>query len=129
VNEYKHIEYSKANSYTVDSHALQHPEIHGKKNNFFHLLRLGYIFIYKGESGINKDPKVLKKRINGNIDIPILIPPVTRGKINVNILEKAENPDEYFKLAQEWALEVWNSWSSYHDVIENELKTIFKKKF
>ena len=30
--------------YGVDPHALQHPEIHGKKNNAAHLLRLHWIF-------------------------------------------------------------------------------------
>ena len=31
----------------VDAHTLQHPEIHGRWNNHFHLLRLHLIFEYK----------------------------------------------------------------------------------
>lgn len=32
---------------SVDAHALQHPEIHGRWNNHFHLTRLHLIFQYK----------------------------------------------------------------------------------
>lgn len=41
--EYSDPEYTKVNLLTVDAHALQHPELHGKKNNAYHLLAcVGY---------------------------------------------------------------------------------------
>lgn len=42
----------------VDAHALQHPEIHGRWSNHFHLSRLHLIFNYKIRWSYQKSPQL-----------------------------------------------------------------------
>src|SRR3712207_6079192 len=53
LREYAQAAPGSASTYSVDAHALQHPEIHGKKNNAGHLLRLCWIFDYGGDGQLS----------------------------------------------------------------------------
>lgn len=43
---------------SVDAHTLQHPEIHGRWNNHFHLLRQHLMFEYKIQWNYQLSPKL-----------------------------------------------------------------------
>ena len=67
--------YGGANFYGVDAHALQHPEIHGKKNNAAHLLRLCWVFEHGKESSGNTLPKWWQHHLK-RAEVPDLIEPL-----------------------------------------------------
>ncbi len=108
----------------VDSHALQHPEIHGRWNNHFHLSRLHLIFKHNIKWTYKLSPKLsdylniykLHKRDE------YLTPPevLKRGNITTtDIKEKLTNETECKDLIERWSLEVHNVWSNHHEVAEN----------
>ncbi len=121
-------EFRKFQIYCVDAHALQHPELHGIKNNFYHLLSLCYSFEFKKEPLNYKDIKFLQQRANSTKDIPTLMVPANRGTMSINTIENISEKDQFEKTSREWAFEVWNTWSRYHDFIREELKLLFSKK-
>ena len=75
--------YARATFYGVDAHALQHPEIHGKKNNAAHLLRLHWIFSRDMYSQANTDTTAGGNSYLQSNNIPPLDPPQARGDITV----------------------------------------------
>ena len=85
---------------TIDAHALQHPELHGKKNNAYHLLSLCWLLEHNGSPAIGKTPKWLQQHFSNNISLPQLEPPKKRGEITVVDLSKTFDAKTYQKLAK-----------------------------
>ncbi len=108
---------------SVDAHALQHPEIHGRWSNHFHLTRLNIILKKNQAWDYNKSP-MLSDYLNAyKLNRPnefLFIPkPLERGKIAAKDLIKATTADECIELIRKWADEVYHSWSSSHSIVSH----------
>ena len=106
---------------SVDAHALQHPEIHGRWSNHFHLTRLNLILDKKQTWDYKKSPLLSdflndykQNRENEFLEVP---KPFDRGKITSKDLTKATAVDECIDLIKKWADEVYHSWSSSHSQV------------
>jgi hypothetical protein len=120
--EYSDPAYGAVNLLAVDAHALQHPEDHGVKNNPFHLLRLCWILEFGGDPRIGHGPAWLYARFDGNPEIPILMPPVNRGKITIADVHGAASPEEHAERVFHWAWAVWDTWNIHHDWARKQIK-------
>ena len=126
--EYSYREYGKVNLLTVDAHALQHPEIHGKKNNAFHLLSLCWLLEYNGNTAIGATPRWLQQYFSHKLNLPQIVPPQQRGEITVIDLVNIQDASEYHKFAKLWASSVWQSWQKHHVWARNTLKLLLNSK-
>ena len=108
---------------TVDSHCLQHPEIHGRWNNHFHLTRLHLILKFKVEWTYELSPKLsaylnkykLKKQDE------YLLPPelMQRGTITATeILAISKDVSKCKLLIKDWAEDVYRTWEMCHNVAD-----------
>lgn len=100
----------------VDAHALQHPEIHGRWSNHFHLTRL-HLILKKNIVWNYKLSPLLSKHINAyKLTRPdeylIPPPPMRRGNITSLDILKASQPVEYSELIFAWANEVYEAWDA-----------------
>jgi hypothetical protein len=112
--EYTNPEYGAVHLLTCDAHPLQHSEIHGKKNNPFHLLRLCWLLEHNGDPKIGQGPRWLQNHFNGMPELPILIPPTDRGKMTVVDVHKAKDAKEHAQLVKQWGISVWQAWNTHH---------------
>lgn len=111
----------------VDAHTLQHPEIHGRWNNHFHLSRLHLIFKYDIKWSYKLSPKLSDNLNRYKVNRPdeYLNPPeiLERGKITTtDILEYSTNETECKGLIKKWALEVYSKWNAHHSVADTIAK-------
>ncbi|MEO9485477.1 MAG: DUF5946 family protein [Ekhidna sp.] len=112
---------------TVDAHTLQHPEIHGRWNNHFHLSRLHLIFKYDVKWSYKLSPK-LSEYLNTykahKKDEYLTPPPILeRGEITTtDILENSINEKRCKDLIKRWAQEVYDKWNVHHSVVDNIVK-------
>ena len=113
--EYRDPAYGAVNLLAVDAHALQHPEDHGVKNNLFHLIRLCWLLEHGGDPRLGLGPKWLQMQFDGNPSIPILEPPVDRGKVTVVDVYGGASADEHAERVYRWARSVWEAWSVHHE--------------
>jgi predicted transcriptional regulator YdeE len=106
---------------SVDAHALQHPEIHGRWSNHFHLTRLHLILNKKQTWDYNKSPLLSDylNRYKSNKQNEFLKAPesLNRGKITAKDLNKVTTAEECAQLIIKWAEEVYHSWSSSHGTV------------
>ncbi len=122
------IDYSKPENHiyrflSVDAHTLQHPEIHGRWNNHFHLTRQHLIFEYKIFWNYNLSPKLsdhlnIYKADNSN---EFLAPPevLKRGSVTTtDIRDNATNELECQTMIEKWGQAVYQSWSQYHELVD-----------
>lgn len=130
------IDYSKKENHIyrflgVDAHTLQHPEIHGRWNNHFHLLRLHLIFNYELKWNYQLSPK-LSDHLNqykAKHQDEFLNPPeiTKRGRITtLDILKNTSNEIECKEMIEKWAKEVYQAWNKYHPLI-NEIAKGFEQ--
>lgn len=109
--------------FIVDAHTLQHPEIHGRWSNHFHLSRLHLIFKYSVVWTYQLSPKLSdylngykKHRPNEYLDPPEAL---KRGSISTtDILEKSLDDKGCKELIREWALEVYEKWQEHHHIAD-----------
>jgi len=107
----------------VDAHTLQHPELHGRWNNHFHLLRQRLIFHHSVLWSYKLSP-ILSQFLGEykeNHPNQILKPPepLSRGKITTSDLSALSIPSlESRNLIEKWGREVHRAWSAYHELIE-----------
>ena len=113
--EYSDPAYGAVNLLSVDAHALQHPEDHGIKNNAFHLIRLCWLLEHGGDPRLGQGPRWLQAQFDGNPKLPVLEPPVNRGKVTVADVCGAANPDDHAERVYRWARSVWEAWSAHHE--------------
>ena len=106
---------------SVDAHALQHPEIHGRWSNHFHLTRLNLILDKKQTWDYKKSPMLSDYlnayKLNRPNEFLIITKPLERGKITAKDLIKASTANECFELIKKWSDEVYYSWSSSHSIV------------
>lgn len=110
--------------YGVDAHALQHPEIHGKKNNAAHLLRLHWIFTTNAHDQADTVPRWWQRYLSNN-EVPVLAVPPTRGALTVVDVAAEQKPERYAALMCQWAEVVYQAWAPHHGWAERELAKIF----
>ncbi|MDF3025997.1 MAG: hypothetical protein K0S23_304 [Fluviicola sp.] len=106
---------------SVDAHALQHPEIHGRWSNHFHLTRLNLIFDKKVKWDYKKSPLLSnylnKYKSDRPNEVLVLPNPLKRGGMTSKDLIKATTAEECIELVREWAKEVYASWSLNHSLV------------
>ena len=119
---------------SVDAHTLQHPEIHGRWNNHFHLTRLHLIYKYHIYWNYKLSPR-LSDCLNDykkNKEDEYLKPPpkLKRGKTTTtDVLKNSTNEKECKKIILKWGIDVYESWQSHHhiaDVLAREFIGIYK---
>jgi len=114
-------EYLISRFLSVDAHALQHPEIHGRWSNHFHLVRLNLILDKDQHWDYKKSPILsdcLNKYKLSRPDEFLIIPkPLERGNITSKDLAKATTADECVALIRKWADEVYYAWRSNHSLV------------
>lgn len=106
---------------SVDAHALQHPEIHGRWSNHFHLTRLYLILEKNLPWDYQKSPR-LSDYLNAyklkRPDEVFIVPlPLERGKWTSKDLSMVRSADECKVLIKKWAHEVYQSWHLNHSLI------------
>ncbi len=107
----------------VDAHALQHPEIHGRWSNHFHLSRLHLIFKYDVKWTYKLSPKLSDylNKYKKNKPQEYLTPPkiLKRGNITItDILNKATNETECKGFIKKWSIDVYNTWNNHHHTVD-----------
>lgn len=114
-------EYHLPRFLSVDAHALQHPEIHGRWSNHFHLTRLNLILGKKQQWDYKKSPLLSdylnEYKLNRPNEFLVLPKPLDRGKITAKDLIKATTADECIELIKKWSDKVYNAWSSSHSIV------------
>lgn len=118
--------------FIVDAHTLQHPEIHGRWNNHFHLSRLHLIFTYGVNWTYDKSPKLsdcLNKYKASHPDEYLTPPPLLqRGQITSSVIkDQSENPETCKALMEKWAKEVYEKWHLHHQTVD-QIAQLFLKK-
>jgi hypothetical protein len=97
---------------------LQHPEIHGRWSNHFHLTRLNLILDKKLKWDYKKSPQLSDYLDEYKFNRPneLLLPPkpLERGSMTVKNLTKATTTAECVEMIKKWAEEVYHSWSANH---------------
>jgi hypothetical protein len=131
------IDFSKSENHitrflSVDAHALQHSEIHGKWNNHFHLTRLHLILKLGFKWDYAKSPRLsdyLKKYKESNPNEMLTPPnPIERGlTTTTDVLNRAKTEEDCKKLITQWAEEVYDSWNMYHDLVDSIAKGFLKE--
>lgn len=118
----------------VDAHTLQHPEIHGRWNNHFHLTRLHLIFKYKVKWSYKLSP-ILSNHLNKykkGKEHEFLIAPKVFKRGSITTTDILENSDDFVsckKLIYEWAEEVYNTWIDSHNIVDEISKTFLDIKY
>lgn len=109
--------------YGVDAHALQHPEIHGKKNNAAHLLRLHGAFA-RGPAERGETLSAWWRSYVAREDLPVLAPPPAqaRGEITVADLDLSAPAAELAASLAAWARRAYSAWAKHHPWAERELE-------
>lgn len=117
---------------SVDAHTLQHPEIHGRWNNHFHLTRLHLIFYYKVAWNYQLSPQLSNCLNKYKIDRQneYLIPPevTKRGTLTTTaIIEQSTSEETCKSLVKAWAMEVYQQWNKYHSTIDPIAQNFLKQ--
>lgn len=118
---------------SVDAHALQHPEIHGRWSNHFHLTRLNLILDKKQTWDYKKSP-MLSDYLNAyklnKPDEVLTIPnPLDRGKITAKDLLKSTTANECVELIKIWADEVYKAWTANHLLVSQIADRFIEKSY
>lgn len=128
--DFTSVENHKYKFFMVDAHALQHPEIHGRWSNHFHLARLHLIFRYRVEWSYELSPKlsnVLNVYKTGK-ENEYLIPPnvLERGEITSKNIVESKSERESKKKIEEWAKQVYDTWKTSYKTVDNIAKEFLK---
>lgn len=105
---------------SVDAHALQHPEIHGRWSNHFHLTRLRLVlghnvsWRYEDSSRLST---ILNQHKLARAE-EVLAPPSHRGSLTTEQLRRAGSGDPLAQFIRSWAEEVHSTWGHHHDLLE-----------
>jgi Family of unknown function (DUF5946) len=100
--DFNNPEYHISRFLSVDAHALQHPEIHGRWSNHFHLTRLYLIFEKRVKWDYKKSPLLSSYLNEYKVSRPneFLIPPksMERGNLTAKDLTNATTAEECVEL-------------------------------
>jgi len=129
---FQHIDFTNPENHfyrflIVDSHTLQHPEIHGRWNNHFHLTRLHLIFHYHVSWSYHLSPKLSdclnSYKISHANEYLTSPPALQRGTITTTtVLDSSKNEDTCKAIIQKWAKEVYNVWHHHHEAVDGITK-------
>lgn len=136
-NGLEHIDFSNSENHlykflSVDAHALQHPELHGRWSNHFHLTRLNLILDKKKTWDYSTSPLLSDflnaYKLNRPEEVLSIPNPLERGRINAKDLMMATSPAECIELVLIWANEVYQAWSKNHALV-SEIADGFIEKY
>ncbi len=118
---------------TVDAHTLQHPEIHGRWSNHFHLTRLHLMLKHEVEWTYQLSPRLsdhLKGYKRAHAEEYLSLPPILqRGIItSTDVLAVQEDIQQCKDLIRNWAEAVYDVWSDHHITIAEVAKGFSGKK-
>jgi Family of unknown function (DUF5946) len=119
--DFNKTEYHTSRFLSVDAHALQHPEIHGRWSNHFHLTRLNLVLEKKVVWDYKKSPllsdylNVYKSSRPNEILVSPL--PLERGKMTATDFIKVTTAEEGVESIQKWAEEVYQAWQLNHSLV------------
>lgn len=106
---------------SVDAHALQHPEIHGRWSNHFHLTRLNFILDKKQHWNYKKSPLLSdylnEYKLNSPNEFLTVPKPFERGTITTKDLVNAKSEEGSIELIKKWANEVYFAWKINHNIV------------
>lgn len=114
--------YAQAHLFSVDAHALQHSELHGRLSNHVHLLSLCLMLERGASASVDSRKPAVEKFLALGREWPALEPPPVpqRGKLTVkNVLDASA--EERPLLARRWAEEAWQAWHPHHPWIRRTL--------
>lgn len=114
--------YAQAHLFSVDAHALQHPELHGQLSSRVHLLSLCLTLERGASASIESRKPPVEKFLTLGRDWPSLDAPPAgrRGTLTVrNVL--AASPSERPFRARQWAEDVWQAWQPHHPWVRRML--------
>lgn len=125
---FQKIDYSKTENHiyrfiSVDAHTLQHPELHGRWNNHFHLSRQHLIFEYEVKWSYQLSTKLsdFLNQYKKNREKEILLPPkaLSRGQITTtDVLNNSRSENDCQKMIVKWGKEVYGSWKEHFRSID-----------
>ncbi len=112
----------------IDAHALQHPQIHGRWNNHFHLARL-HLIVHEKVQWTYDDSEILNlvldayklKHAQEFIPEPEL---GARPRLTVIDVDACHSEDDYIAMVWQWAEQVHADYAASHDVA-HRLATLF----
>ncbi len=116
----------------VDAHTLQHPEIHGRWNNHFHLSRLHLILAHNVTWTYDLSSRFsdyLKSYKVGKEHEYLTPPPVLeRGHLTTtDILANSHNQDACKAIIRLWARDVYQAWGNSHPIVDSLSKDFLDK--
>lgn len=106
---------------SVDAHALQHPEIHGRWSNHFHLTRL-HLMLDKKQNWDYKKSPLLSEYLNAyKLQKPneqLIVPePLKRGNTTSKELSMVTTAQECREFVKTWASAVYQAWGESHVLV------------
>lgn len=106
----------------VDAHALQHSEVHGVRNNNYHLLRLLGIYRHETSSRIRANYSFLSPILDLNNSIPYLESPIAgdRGTLTVTDVVDSKGNSQLIETINNWGRDVFKAWGVYKEWAEEE---------
>ncbi len=116
---------------SVDAHALQHPEIHGRWSNHFHLTRLNLVLDKKLNWDYKKSPLLSdylnEYKLNRSNEFLALPNALERGCMTAKDLTKATTTNECAEMVKKWAMEVYHAWSFNHSIVSQIADNFLEK--
>lgn len=118
---------------SVDAHTLQHPEIHGRWNNHFHLTRQHLYFSYRILWDYSMSPKLSEflKAYKVHHPTEFLEPPdpLKRGKMSVlDVLNGSKDEAECKHTIHQWGKAVYEAWERHHATVDEIALGFLKTK-
>lgn len=116
--EYSDYRYGRLHQLTVDTYAVQHPGTPSPQSIqsvAVHLISLYLVF----EEGRHcwETAQAMQRATSHKGRFQWLDPPAPRGKLTVLDVRAVETPEEHARRVEEWARDVWNSWSAHHQTV------------
>lgn len=106
--------YAEVHLFSVDAHALQHPEIHGTLNNHVHLLSLCLMLERQASSAMGTRKPAVEKFLALGRQWPSLDPPPAGRRGSLTVADVVAAPAEQRPaLARLWAGQVWEAWAAH----------------
>lgn len=114
--------YGAVHLFSVDAHALQHPEVHGRLNNHVHLLSLCLMLERGASAAMGSRKPAVEKFLALGREWPPLVPPPAgeRGALTAKDVADA-SIEERPELARRWGEQVWEAWRAHQPWVRRTL--------
>lgn len=112
----------------IDAHALQHPQIHGRWNNHFHLARL-HLIVHEKVQWTYDDSEVLNLvldayKLKHGQEFICEPNPNSGASLTVIDVDACQNEQDYIAMVWQWARQVYAAHAESHNVA-HRLATLF----